>query len=220
MCVFLDGESQKNKAMIRNLYGLSPPLFSKKGVNKYSNFHKSQYTRSFREFLGSWAYLYVEKMGNPGSTSTETPGLGTPCPGRWSVLFNHILYNNLVNIRTASQVALLAKSLPVDAEDTRDTDLIPGLGKYGGGHGNPRQYSCLENPMDRGSWQGTNQARKESVTQLSAHTHTHISNHFPEFWEATVAKHPIWGKNYNNPPSLILSQEDTLWITWGSTTCV
>ena len=30
----------------------------------------------------------------------------------------------------------------------------PGLGKYpGGGHGNPLQYSCLENPMDRGAWQ-------------------------------------------------------------------
>ena len=32
--------------------------------------------------------------------------------------------------------------------------LIPGLGRYpGGGHGNPLQYSCLENPMDRGAWQ-------------------------------------------------------------------
>ena len=35
-----------------------------------------------------------------------------------------------------------------------DPDSIPGLGRPpGGGHGNPLQYSCLENPMDRGAWQ-------------------------------------------------------------------
>ena len=38
--------------------------------------------------------------------------------------------------------------------NTRDAGSIPGLGRYpGGGHGNPLQYSCLENPMDRGAWQ-------------------------------------------------------------------
>ena len=37
-----------------------------------------------------------------------------------------------------------------------DLDLIPGLGRSpGGGHGNPLQYSCLENPIDRGAWQAT-----------------------------------------------------------------
>jgi len=37
-----------------------------------------------------------------------------------------------------------------------DPDLIPGLGKPPGeGHGNPLQFSCLENPMDRGAWQPT-----------------------------------------------------------------
>ena len=72
---------------------------------------------------------------------------------------------------------LVAKSLPVDAEDTRDTDLIPGLGRSGGGRGNPRQYSCLENPMDRGAWRATNQGRKELGTQLSTHTHTHTHTH-------------------------------------------
>ena len=40
--------------------------------------------------------------------------------------------------------------------DTRDTGLISGLGRSpGGGHGNPLQYSCLENPMDRGPWRAT-----------------------------------------------------------------
>ena len=46
------------------------------------------------------------------------------------------------------------KNLLADTGDVRDADSIPGLGKFpGGGHGNPLQYSCLENPMDRGAWQ-------------------------------------------------------------------
>ena len=40
-----------------------------------------------------------------------------------------------------------------NAGDTRDMGSIPGLGRFpGGGNGNPLQYSCLENPMDRGAW--------------------------------------------------------------------
>ena len=55
-----------------------------------------------------------------------------------------------------SQAALMVKNPPVNAGDIRDTGSIPGLGKSpGGGHGNPLQYSCLENCMDRGAWQAT-----------------------------------------------------------------
>ena len=47
----------------------------------------------------------------------------------------------------ASQVAVVAKNLPASAGDIRDAGLIPGLGRSpGGGHGNPLQYACLENP--------------------------------------------------------------------------
>ena len=50
----------------------------------------------------------------------------------------------------ALQVALVVKNLPANAEDIKDSGSIPGLGRSpGGGHGNPLQYSCLENPMDR-----------------------------------------------------------------------
>ena len=50
-------------------------------------------------------------------------------------------------------MALVVKNLPANAGDVRDAGLIPGLGRSpGGGHGNPLQYSCLENPMDRGAW--------------------------------------------------------------------
>ena len=50
----------------------------------------------------------------------------------------------------------MVKDLPVSAGDTRDADLIPGLGRSpGGGHDNPLQYSCLKNRMDRGAWTAT-----------------------------------------------------------------
>ena len=49
---------------------------------------------------------------------------------------------------------LVVKNLPASARDIRDTGLIPGSGRSPGeGNGNPLQYSCLENPMDRGAWQ-------------------------------------------------------------------
>ena len=52
----------------------------------------------------------------------------------------------------ASQVALVVKNLPENEGDARDMNSIPGLGRSPGGrHGNPLQYSCLENPMDRGT---------------------------------------------------------------------
>ena len=56
----------------------------------------------------------------------------------------------------ASQVALLVKNLPASAGHIRDVGSIPGSGRSpGGGNGNPLQYSCLENPTDRGAWPAT-----------------------------------------------------------------
>ena len=50
----------------------------------------------------------------------------------------------------------MVKKLPASAGDTKDPGSIPGSGRSpGGGNGNPLQYSCLENPMDRGAWQAT-----------------------------------------------------------------
>ena len=52
----------------------------------------------------------------------------------------------------ASQVGLVVKNLPINA-NSGYTSLIPGLGRSPGvGNGNPLQYSCLENYMDRGAW--------------------------------------------------------------------
>ena len=50
----------------------------------------------------------------------------------------------------------VVKNLPANAGDAGNASSIPGLGRSpGGGNGNSLQYSCLENPMDRGAWQAT-----------------------------------------------------------------
>ena len=54
-----------------------------------------------------------------------------------------------------SQVILLVKNLPDNSEDLRDMGSTSGSGRSPGEHGNPLQYSYLENPMDRGAWQAT-----------------------------------------------------------------
>ena len=58
----------------------------------------------------------------------------------------------------------MVKNLPTSAGDIRDVSSVPGLGRApGGGHGNPLQYSCLENYMDREAWQAAvHRVSKES----------------------------------------------------------
>ena len=78
--------------------------------------------------------------------SVPDPRISGPCP------FSH--------------VALVVKNPATNAGDIRDMDSTPGLGRSpGGGSGNPLQYSCLENPMDKGAWQATvHGVAKESDT--------------------------------------------------------
>ena len=67
----------------------------------------------------------------------------------------------------ASQVALVVKNPPANAGDISDVGLIPGSGRFPGeGPGNPLQYSCLENPMDKGAWRATTHGVTKSWTQL------------------------------------------------------
>ena len=59
----------------------------------------------------------------------------------------------------------VVKNLPANAGDTRDMGSILGLGKSSGeGNGNPLQYSCLENSMDRRDWQATVSGAANSQT--------------------------------------------------------
>ena len=67
----------------------------------------------------------------------------------------------------AIQVVLVVKKLPANARDVRDASLIPRWGKWPGGeHGKQLQYSCLENPMDRGDLWATVHEVTKSWTQL------------------------------------------------------
>ena len=53
-------------------------------------------------------------------------------------------------------MVLVVKNPPANAGDIKDVGLIPESGRFpGGGNNNSLQYSCLENPMNRGSWQAT-----------------------------------------------------------------
>ena len=70
----------------------------------------------------------------------------------------------------------MVKNPPANAGDIRDVGSVPELGRSPGeGHSNQIQYSCLENPMDRGAWQATVLGVAKGWTQLkglgTAHTH-------------------------------------------------
>ena len=62
---------------------------------------------------------------------------------------------------------LVVKNPPANTANIRDKGSIPGLGiSPGEGNGNPLQYSCLENPMDRGAWWATVHSVAKSQTRL------------------------------------------------------
>ena len=71
----------------------------------------------------------------------------------------------------------MIKNPPANAGDIRDVGSIPGSESFpGGGHGNPLQYSCIANSMNRGAWRAMVQRVAKSQTrlkQLKTHTHIH-----------------------------------------------
>ena len=72
--------------------------------------------------------------------------------------------------RGASQVALMVKELLASAGIVRQAGSVPELGRFPeGGHGNPLQYSCSENPMDRGAWTATvhRVAKSQDTTEVT-----------------------------------------------------
>ena len=79
-------------------------------------------------------------------------------------------------------MALVVKNLPANAGDLRDAGSILGLGRStGGGHGNLFQYSCQENPMDRGAWWATVHGVAQRRTRLREATSQqhHVRESFP-----------------------------------------
>ena len=72
----------------------------------------------------------------------------------------------------------MVKNLPANAGGVRDMGSIPGSGRYPGeGNGNPHQYSCLENSMDRGAWQAIVHGAAKNHTLLSNRAHTCTDTH-------------------------------------------
>ena len=100
----------------------------------------------------------------------------------FSVIYNYLLLNFLTRVYTKSSYnnekkSMLQKNLfersilkavnPASAEDESDPGLIPGSGRSPGeGNGNPLQYSCLGNPMDRGAWWAMVHRVTKSQTRL------------------------------------------------------
>ena len=85
--------------------------------------------------------------------------------GHWKLAVTDAIDTVCSNL--ASQVVLVVKDLPANAGDVRDVGSILGSGRSaGGGNGNPLQYSCLENPMDRGTWWVTVHGVTKSWTRL------------------------------------------------------
>ena len=113
-----------------------------------------------------WAALPLE---DPPPGDISNPGIDPKSPA-WQQIFYHW--------------GMLAMGLPCwlrnkesachTGDNVRDAGLIPESGRFPGGrHGNPLQYSCLENPMDREAWQATIHRVRKSQTQLKRlRTHT------------------------------------------------
>ena len=77
-----------------------------------------------------------------------------------------------------SQVALVVKYPLANAGDVRDASSIPGSQRSpGGGQGNPLQYSCLENPVDRRAWRALVHRIAKSRTRLSDFACTHARDY-------------------------------------------
>ena len=99
-----------------------------------------------------WLGIYKSLVPTPDLLETlerepSSPSLNSFCRWFWYML----IFENHCSSLWASHVELVGKNLPANAGGVRDEGSIPGSGRFpGGGHGNPLQYSCLENPMNKG----------------------------------------------------------------------
>ena len=159
---------------------------------------------------------------NPFSQSyIEKRNIGLPCwlgPAKtWSRKMKEKVWTqgsdnkmNTMHCKGDYHVALVVRNLPANAEDTRDMGSIPGSwSSSGGGHGNLLQYSCLENPMDRGDRWATFHGVAKSWTwlkQLNKQAHTHCK----------VLSLMNSASNWSYYPSagLLIDQNLVVWSRW------
>ena len=111
--------------------------------------------------------LVVDGLWGPGDPRQPPPATSATC---WPRCATQILPFTI----GASQVARVVKNLPANSGDVRDTGSISASERSaGGGNGNPLQYSCPENPTDRGAWRATVHRIAQSRTRLKRlSTHT------------------------------------------------
>ena len=110
----------------------------------------------------------------------------------WATLFLKIIFCQYQALGS-SQVVLVVKNLPANTGDLRDAGSILGWGRSpGGGHGNPLQYSCLENPMDREPWQAMVHGVAKGWTWLSDWDHQALGVARGLFSLLVVAR-SMWG---------------------------
>ena len=113
--------------------------------------------------------LFVDLSLLPVSLSLCVCCLLDLCLGGVATITNHHTMNG------ASDVVLAVKNPPANAGDRRHSS-IPGSGRSpGGGHGNPVQYSCLEDPVDGGAWWVTDRGVTKSRTRLKNLARTRAS---------------------------------------------
>ena len=87
------------------------------------------------------------------------------------------MISRYLHLTGASQVALVVKNPPANLGDITEASSFPGLGRSAGGtHGNPFQYFCLENPMDRGALAGYGPwgLKESDMTEATEHRRTHM----------------------------------------------
>ena len=101
-------------------------------------------------------------------------------------------------------------------EMLRDTGLIPEWGRSPGGeHGNPLQYSCLENPMDRAAWQATVHGVAKSRTRLSDFTPFHLCVYRLQQAISDMSVSKGCGERFGDYPTLqkgVRELNDLLWV--------
>ena len=122
--------------------------------------------------------------------------------------------NRLTKYAWDSQVAVVLKNPPVNAEDARDLGSIPGSGRSPeGGNGKPLQYSCLEKPIDRGAWWATVH-RSQRVRHDRSNLALALTNHADQLvfsctiWKPEFLHGPKI--SYQSPLTIIASTEHLL----------
>ena len=108
----------------------------------------------------------IVRNSNICATNKISLGHSRPCS------FTHCLWLLLC---WALQVAPVVRDPLANAGDIRDVSSVSGSGgSPGEGHGNPLQYSCLENPMNRGAWWATvhGEAKESDMMEVTSCTHT------------------------------------------------